>query len=56
MNLSISTRKVIWLAGLKPGHNGNDNKKIVKCVRLKDLLNEEIDFLKIDMKVLNMRY
>jgi FkbM family methyltransferase len=28
----------------------NDNKKIVKCVRLKDLLNEEIDFLKIDIE------
>ena len=27
-----------------------NNKKIVKCVRLKDLLNEEIDFLKIDIE------
>jgi FkbM family methyltransferase len=26
------------------------NKKVVKCVRLKDLLNEEIDFLKIDIE------
>jgi FkbM family methyltransferase len=26
------------------------NKKSVKCVRLKDLLNEEIDFLKIDIE------
>jgi FkbM family methyltransferase len=26
------------------------SKKIVKCVRLKDLLNEEIDFLKIDIE------
>ena len=28
----------------------NDSKKIVKCVRLKDLLNEEVDFLKIDIE------
>ena len=28
----------------------NNNKRIVKCVRLKDLLNEEIDFLKIDIE------
>jgi FkbM family methyltransferase len=28
----------------------NNNKKIVKCVRLNDLLNEEIDFLKIDIE------
>lgn len=28
----------------------DDNKKIVNCVRLKDLLNEEIDFLKIDIE------
>jgi FkbM family methyltransferase len=26
------------------------NKKLVKCVRLKDLLDEEIDFLKIDIE------
>lgn len=26
------------------------NKQMVKCVRLKDLLNEEIDFLKIDIE------
>ncbi|MEO8860554.1 MAG: FkbM family methyltransferase [Ginsengibacter sp.] len=30
-------------------YEGNDNKN-VKCVRLKDLLNEEIDFLKIDIE------
>jgi FkbM family methyltransferase len=28
----------------------NENKKIVKCFRLKDLLNEDIDFLKIDIE------
>ena len=28
----------------------NKNKKIVKCFRLKDLLNEDIDFLKIDIE------
>ena len=28
----------------------NENKKMVKCVRLKDLLNEDIDFLKIDIE------
>jgi FkbM family methyltransferase len=28
----------------------DDNKTTVKCVRLKDLLNEEIDFLKIDIE------
>jgi FkbM family methyltransferase len=27
-----------------------DSKDLVKCVRLKDLLNEEIDFLKIDIE------
>ncbi|HEY1871000.1 MAG TPA: FkbM family methyltransferase, partial [Chitinophagaceae bacterium] len=30
------------------GHTGN--KKIVNCVRLKDLLTEEVDFLKIDIE------
>lgn len=30
--------------------DANENKKVVKCVRLKDLLNEEIDFLKIDIE------
>lgn len=28
----------------------NNKKKIVKCIRLNDLLNEEIDFLKIDIE------
>jgi FkbM family methyltransferase len=28
----------------------DDNKRTVQCVRLKDLLNEEIDFLKIDIE------
>jgi FkbM family methyltransferase len=35
---------------IETGANENDNKKSVKCVRLKDLLNEEIDFLKIDIE------
>jgi FkbM family methyltransferase len=35
---------------IEMGGNEEGNKKIVKCVRLKDLLNEEIDFLKIDIE------
>jgi len=35
---------------IETGVNENNNKKIVKCVRLKDLLNEEIDFLKLDIE------
>jgi FkbM family methyltransferase len=30
--------------------NEEANKKVVKCVRLRDLLNEEIDFLKVDIE------
>jgi FkbM family methyltransferase len=35
---------------IETGVATNDDKKTVKCVRLKDLLNEEIDFLKIDIE------
>ncbi|HTB26937.1 MAG TPA: FkbM family methyltransferase [Puia sp.] len=35
---------------IEAGAIEDDNKKVVKCVRLKDLLIEEIDFLKIDIE------
>jgi FkbM family methyltransferase len=35
---------------IEMGAYKEDNKKVVKCVRLKDLLNDEIDFLKIDIE------
>ena len=35
---------------IETGVATNNDKKTVKCVRLKDLLNEEIDFLKIDIE------
>ncbi len=35
---------------IETGANEGGNKKTVNCVRLKDLLNEEIDFLKIDIE------
>jgi FkbM family methyltransferase len=35
---------------IESGPTETGDKKTVKCVRLKDLLNEEIDFLKIDIE------
>lgn len=35
---------------IETGTYEDGNKRIVKCVRLNDLLNEEIDFLKIDIE------
>jgi FkbM family methyltransferase len=35
---------------IETGNAEGDGKKIVRCVRLKDLLHEEIDFLKIDIE------
>jgi FkbM family methyltransferase len=35
---------------IESGPNETGDKKTVKCVRLRDLLNEEIDFLKIDIE------
>ena len=31
-------------------HTGENGEVVVKCVRLSDLLNEEVDFLKIDIE------
>ncbi len=50
-NESISfNSKGSMASRIETGASENDNKKSVKCVRLKDLLNEEIDFLKIDIE------
>ena len=35
---------------IETGAINEGNKKTVPCVRLRDLLNEEIDFLKIDIE------
>ena len=35
---------------IEPGVDNDGNRKVVSCVRLKDLLHEEIDFLKIDIE------
>ena len=50
-NESISfNSKGSMASRIEAGTKEDDNKKIVKCVRLKDLLDEEIDFLKIDIE------
>ena len=38
------------LAGLKQAKGEDDPKTTVTCVRLKDLLDDDIDFLKIDIE------
>lgn len=50
-NGSISFKSVGNMSSkIETDTNENNNKENVKCVRLKDFLNEEIDFLKIDIE------
>lgn len=50
-NESVSFNSRASMASrIETGVYEDDNKKIVKCVRLNDLLNEKIDFLKIDIE------